>query len=211
MLLPAVCLRNDPVSALIVEGLEVRESVRCGHATRLRCTVKDAALVKQDVLKASGASGVICKGNGVHGWCTVPKVAVIKAKAGRLSGKCARPRQRPRALAPATAPQPRQQPQGYRAVCYLNGTVVPLAGEGQPLPAGTLGDGIAIEPIDGELVAPAQAVNLPPPLGSTMPMGMTTVDGAELLMHIGIDHGQTGRKALYLPRSTGDKVKKVSR
>ena len=47
-------------------------------ATRLRCTVKDAALVRQDVLKASGASGVICKGNGVQ-VVYGPKVAVIKA------------------------------------------------------------------------------------------------------------------------------------
>ena len=46
-------------------------------ATRLRCTVTDAALVKQDVLKASGASGVICKGNGVQ-VVYGPKVAVIK-------------------------------------------------------------------------------------------------------------------------------------
>ena len=59
---------NDPVSALIVEGLGGAANladVDC-CATRLRCTVKDAALVKQDVLKASGASGVICKGNGVQ-------------------------------------------------------------------------------------------------------------------------------------------------
>ena len=46
-------------------------------ATRLRCTVKDAAPVRRDVLKASGASGVICKGNGVQ---VYGQVAVIKAK-----------------------------------------------------------------------------------------------------------------------------------
>ena len=49
---------DDPVSALIVEGLGGAANlsdVDC-CATRLRCTVKDAALVRQDVLKASGAS-----------------------------------------------------------------------------------------------------------------------------------------------------------
>ena len=59
---------DDPVSALIVEGLGGADNlsdVDC-CATRLRCTVKDVALVKQDVLKASGASGVICKGDGVQ-------------------------------------------------------------------------------------------------------------------------------------------------
>ena len=72
---------DDPVSALIVEGLGGTANlsdVDC-CATRLRCTVKDAALVRQDVLKTSGASGVICKGNGVQ-VVYGPKVAVIKAK-----------------------------------------------------------------------------------------------------------------------------------
>ena len=51
----------------------------CRH--RLRCCVKDVALVKQDVLKASGASGVmICKGDGVCRWCTVPRWRSSKAK-----------------------------------------------------------------------------------------------------------------------------------
>ena len=52
---------DDPVSALIVEGLGGADNlsdVDC-CATRLRCTVKDVALVKQDVLKASGASGAV--------------------------------------------------------------------------------------------------------------------------------------------------------
>ena len=65
---------DDPVSALIVEGLGGAANlsdVDC-CATRLRCTVKDAALVRQDVLKASGASGVICKAT-VCRWYTAPR------------------------------------------------------------------------------------------------------------------------------------------
>ena len=34
--------------------------------TRLRCTVKDASLINDSVLKATGASGVVHKGNGVQ-------------------------------------------------------------------------------------------------------------------------------------------------
>ena len=85
---------DDPVSALIVEGLGGADNlsdVDC-CATRLRCTVKDVALVKQDVLKASGASGVICKGDGVQ-VVYGPKVAVIKAKLEDYLEMHLRPRQ----------------------------------------------------------------------------------------------------------------------
>lgn len=47
-------------------------------ATRLRVTVEDAALVDDAMLKASGASGVIHKGNGVQ-VIYGPKVSVIKS------------------------------------------------------------------------------------------------------------------------------------
>ena len=36
------------------------------HLTRLRCTVHDASKVDQQLLKETGASGVICKGQGVQ-------------------------------------------------------------------------------------------------------------------------------------------------
>lgn len=47
-------------------------------ATRLRCTVFESQLVNDDILKASGASGVIHKGNGVQ-IIYGPKVTVIKS------------------------------------------------------------------------------------------------------------------------------------
>lgn len=47
-------------------------------ATRLRCTVYDSNKVDQDVLKSTGASGVIQKGNGVQ-IIYGPRVTVIKS------------------------------------------------------------------------------------------------------------------------------------
>jgi PTS system D-glucosamine-specific IIC component len=47
-------------------------------ATRLRCTVYDAALVSDAVLKATGASGVVHRGNGVQ-VIYGPHVTVIKS------------------------------------------------------------------------------------------------------------------------------------
>ena len=73
---------DDDNSALILEGLGGKDNldgdVDC-CITRLRLTVKDPSKVDQDILKKTGAAGVIIKGNGlqvVYG----PKVPVIKSK-----------------------------------------------------------------------------------------------------------------------------------
>lgn len=201
---------DDPVSALIVEGLGGTDNlsdVDC-CATRLRCTVKDAALVRQDVLKASGASGVICKGNGVQ-VVYGPKVAVIKAKledyletAPKIPAAAAAP-------APAAAPAaPAAAAKDTVLAACLTGTVVPLAEvKDEAFASGALGDGIAIEPAVGELVAPADG-EISSTFDTHHAVGMTTVDGAELLMHIGIDTVKLGGKHFTYLVNEGDKVRK---
>ena len=201
---------NDPVSALIVEGLGGAANlsdVDC-CATRLRCTVKDAALVKQDVLKASGASGVICKGNGVQ-VVYGPKVAVIKAKLEDYLENAPKTPAATAAPAPATAPAtPAAAAKDTVLSACLNGTVVPLAEvKDEAFASGALGDGIAIEPIDGELVAPADG-EISSTFETHHAVGMTTADGAELLMHIGIDTVKLGGKHFTYLVNEGDKVKK---
>ena len=201
---------DDPVSALIVEGLGGATNlsdVDC-CATRLRCTVKDAALVKQDVLKASGASGVICKGNGVQ-VVYGPKVAVIKAKLEDYLENAPKTPAATAAPAPATAPAtPAAAAKDTVLSACLNGTVVPLADvKDEAFASGALGDGIAIEPTDGELVAPADG-EISSTFETHHAVGMTTADGAELLMHIGIDTVKLGGKHFTYLVNEGDKVKK---
>ena len=201
---------DDPVSALIVEGLGGKANISdvdcC--ATRLRCTVKDAALVRQDVLKASGASGVICKGNGVQ-VVYGPKVAVIKAKLEDYLENAPKTPAAPAAPAPAAAPAaPAAAAKDTVLAACLTGTVVPLAEvKDEAFASGALGDGIAIEPAVGELVAPADG-EISSTFDTHHAVGMTTVDGAELLMHIGIDTVKLGGKHFTYLVNEGDKVRK---
>ena len=201
---------DDPVSALIVEGLGGAANlsdVDC-CATRLRCTVKDAALVRQDVLKASGASGVICKGNGVQ-VVYGPKVAVIKAKLEDYLENAPKTPAATAAPAPAAAPAaPAAAAKDTVLAACLTGTVVPLAEvKDEAFASGALGDGIAIEPAVGELVAPADG-EISSTFDTHHAVGMTTVDGAELLMHIGIDTVKLGGKHFTYLVNEGDKVRK---
>lgn len=72
---------NDNNSALILEGIGGVDNIAdldcC--ATRLRIKVQDESLVNKDILKQSGAAGVLLKGNGlqvIYG----PRVTVIKSE-----------------------------------------------------------------------------------------------------------------------------------
>ena len=69
------------VSKLILEGLGGHENIVTLDccATRLRVTVKDESLVSDDILKASGARGVIRRGGGVQ-VVYGPQVSVIKSE-----------------------------------------------------------------------------------------------------------------------------------
>lgn len=73
--------KQENTSALILEGIGGVDNISdldcC--ATRLRITVKDESLVNKDLLKQSGAAGVLLKGNGlqvIYG----PRVTVIKSE-----------------------------------------------------------------------------------------------------------------------------------
>ena len=72
---------DHTVSQMILEGLGGRENITTLDccATRLRVTVKDESLVSDDLLKASGARGVIRRGGGVQ-VVYGPQVSVIKSE-----------------------------------------------------------------------------------------------------------------------------------
>lgn len=69
------------LSEIILSGLGGRENIVTldSCATRLRVTVKDGSAVSDDVLRSSGASGIIRKGNGVQ-IIYGPRVTVIKSE-----------------------------------------------------------------------------------------------------------------------------------
>ena len=138
-----------------------------------------------------------------------PKVAVIKAKLEDYLENAPKTSAATAAPAPATAPAaPAAAAKDTVLSACLNGTVVPLAEvKDEAFASGALGDGIAIEPIDGELVAPADG-EISSTFETHHAVGMTTVDGAELLMHIGIDTVKLGGKHFTYLVNEGDKVKK---
>ena len=70
-----------------------------------------------------------------------------------------------------------------------------------------MGQGIAIEPMEGKLTAPADGtISAFFPTGHAS--GMTTEDGAEILMHVGMDTVKLEGKYFTPKAKQGDRVKK---
>ena len=103
------------------------------------------------------------------------------------------------------APAPKEIQQEIIA-SPLIGNVVPLDQvPDQVFASGAMGKGIAIDPTDGVIVAPAKAtVNLVFPTGHAI--GLTTENGVELLIHIGMDTVSLAGKGFKTYVEAGDVV-----
>lgn len=208
---------GDTVSALILKGLGGKANlsdIDC-CATRLRVTVKDASLVTDSLLKESGASGVIHKGNGVQA-VYGPRVSVIKSNLEDF-------------MASPAADDPDSVLGGSAAVCekpaagsektedaakkitlysHMNGTVVPLENvEDDVFSQKLLGDGIAVEPSDGRLYSPCDG-RIESIFDTKHAVNIVSDDGAEILLHIGIDTVKLGGKYFEAHVSAGQRVKR---
>lgn len=203
---------QDTISALILTGLGGLENLSdldcC--ATRLRVTVQDPNKVSDSMLKASGASGVLRKGNGVQ-VIYGPQVSVIKsaldeflespqaAHAAELANQDASPE--------PNTPEPSQAGQSQLLHAHMNGKVVPLEQVPDEAFSGkVLGDGCAIEPADGKLYAPCDGV-IDTVFGTCHAVNMHSDQGAELLLHVGIDTVKLGGKYFTAHVQNGQQVK----
>lgn len=203
---------QDTVSALILTGLGGLENLSdldcC--ATRLRVTVQDPDKVSDSMLKASGASGVLRKGNGVQ-VIYGPQVSVIKsaldeflespqaAHAAELANQDA--------SQDSSTPEPSQAGQSQLLHAHMNGKVVSLEQMPDEAFSGkVLGDGCAIEPADGKLYAPCDGV-IDTVFDTCHAVNMRSDQGAELLLHVGIDTVKLGGKYFTAHVQDGQQVK----
>lgn len=212
---------SDVVSAIILKGLGGKDNlsdVDC-CATRLRVTVNDASKVMDDMLKASGASGVIHKGNGVQ-VIYGPKVSVIKSDledfidsphsddpdsiigTEKASDKIEEK--------PQTESAENADTNGKTITLYshMNGTAVKLEDvEDEVFSQKILGEGAAVEPSEGKLYAPCDG-KIDSVFDTKHAVNMVSDDGVEILLHIGIDTVKLGGQYFEAHVSDGQEVKK---
>lgn len=98
--------------------------------------------------------------------------------------------------------------EGVELGAHLVGTVVPLVEVKDPtFSSGALGAGIAVEPTEGKLYAPADGkITVAFPTGHAY--GLRTEDGLDLLMHIGMDTVELDGQCFTPKVAKGDTVKR---
>lgn len=207
---------TDEQSAMITRGLGGKlniSDVDC-CATRLRITVEDKEKVDQDLLKASGAAGVIMKGNGIQ-VIYGPKVTVIKSN---LEDYLASPESdhdhdlnfnHPEIAGKSSGEYNNTNPSNkvYTVFAPMKGKAIPLEEvDDGVFSEGMLGDGAAIEPEDGRVTAPFDGV-VSMVFDTKHAIGLTSDEGVELLIHVGIDTVQLNGKYYDIHVKDGDHVK----
>ena len=204
-------------SATILSGVggvdNVTEIDCC--ATRLRLTLVDGSKVNEGILKSTGAGGVVIKGNAIQ-VIYGPSVTIVKAnfeefvediRAGKIDRSILEGPASGGASAAAAEPE---KPKMKDCIlgAHLTGRMM-LMNEvpDDGFASRAMGDGVAVEPTEGKLLAPADGkISLVFPTKHAV--GMVTPDGAELLMHIGIDTVKLNGENFETHVTEGQEVKR---
>ena len=209
----------DEKSAAITRGLGGKKnitSVDC-CATRLRCTVQDSELVDEKLLKATGAVGVIKKGQGVQ-VIYGPNVTVVKANLEAYLENApeevvSAPVSEPEPVVEKATEEPKEEKQAENAPHHV--LCSPFTGKAAPITEApdeafaskAMGDGYVMMPTNGTVLAPedGEVIFVFP---SKHAIGLKTADGMEYLLHIGVDTVKLDGKGFEVFVEAGQKIQK---
>ena len=209
--------QTDPVSEAIVRGLGGRENISdvdcC--ATRLRCSVFDAKPVDDALLKSTGASGVVRKGNGVQ-IIYGPHVTVIKSN---LEDYLQQTPSREQAMnAEQTQKSEQTSNPEQTSDTEMDARIIissPMSGIAAKLSTapdeafaeGMMGDGAVVTPADPIVRAPEDG-DVSFVFDTKHAIGFVTGSGIQLLIHVGIDTVKLNGEGFEVYVENGQKVKK---
>lgn len=200
-------------SALILAGLGGKDNIADldACATRLRVTVKNPQLVIDSHLKQSGASGVIHKGDGIQ-IIYGPQVSVVKSELEAYLESDSSDNIDIIANAEQNAPVKLDYDKSeFDLFAHADGKIVELEKvEDDAFSNKILGEGIAIEPNEGILYSPCDA-SVEMLADSLHAINLVSDDGAEILLHIGIDTVKLNGKYFKALVSEGTHVKQGDR
>lgn len=204
----------DSVSAVITRGLGGKKNISdvdcC--ATRLRCTVVQTKLVNDALLKSTGASGVVHKGNGVQ-VIYGPHVTVIKSNLEDYLETAPDEEYTENEIQGTVEDDQRKEVEGkvVKSIVIsspIHGIAADLGTTPDEAFAGRMmGDGAAVTPKDAVVRAPEDG-EVSFVFETKHAIGFLTDTGISLLIHIGIDTVKLNGKGFEVLVENGQKLKK---
>ncbi len=207
--------KEDARSEAITRGLGGKKNISdvdcC--ATRLRCTVHEPGRVNDSILKATGATGVVHRGNGVQ-VIYGPNVTVIKSNLEDYLEKAPDTyAETEAAKAEETEVQP-QEAQGQKVIETITvcSPITGLAADLSTVPdeafAGKMmGDGAAVTPEDPYVRAPEDG-EVAFVFDTKHAIGFVMDSGVNILIHVGIDTVKLNGEGFEALVESGQTVKK---
>lgn len=208
---------DDETSEGILRGLGGKKNISdvdcC--ATRLRCTVFKSELVNEGTLKATGASGVVVKGNGVQ-IIYGPKVTVIKSNFEDYLEKAPDEEYfaediedtNEEILDTAEINKEERIVESIIVSSPITGVAADIATTPDDAFASKMmGDGVVVTPTNGIIEAPEDG-EIAFVFDTKHALGFVTETGVTLLLHIGIDTVKLNGDGFEVFVENGQKVKK---
>ena len=206
---------EDALSEMITRGLGGKKNIAdvdcC--ATRLRCTVHEADRVSDGILKSTGASGVIHKGNGVQ-VIYGPNVTVIKSNLEDYLEKAPDIYAEAEEAVAETTEEQKQETEGQKVVetITISSPITGLAADLSTAPDEAfaqkmMGDGAVVTPEDPYVRAPEDG-EVAFVFDTKHAIGFVTDSGISLLIHVGIDTVKLNGEGFEALVESGQTVKK---
>ena len=206
---------EDALSEMITRGLGGKKNIAdvdcC--ATRLRCTVHEADRVSDGILKSTGASGVIHKGNGVQ-VIYGPNVTVIKSNLEDYLEKAPDIYAEAEEAVTETNEEQKQETEGQKVVetITISSPITGLAADLSTAPDEAfaqkmMGDGAVVTPEDPYVRAPEDG-EVAFVFDTKHAIGFVTDSGISLLIHVGIDTVKLNGEGFEALVESGQTVKK---
>ena len=207
--------KEDARSEAITRGLGGKKNISdvdcC--ATRLRCTVHEPGRVNDSILKATGASGVVHKGNGVQ-VIYGPNVTVIKSNLEDYLEKAPDTYAETEAAKEEETEVQTQEAQGQKVIETITvcSPITGLAADLSTVPdeafAGKMmGDGAAVTPEDPYVRAPEDG-EVAFVFDTKHAIGFVMDSGVSILIHVGIDTVKLNGEGFEALVESGQTVKK---
>lgn len=215
---------DDSMSPMITRGLGGKNNISdvdcC--ATRLRCTVRNANMINDEMLKSTGASGVVHKGNGVQ-IIYGPQVTVIKSNLEEYLENAPESEEDDAGNDIQSVSQKSNQESTEKNKVEKKRTKVirsitissPITGTAASLSTAPdeafaqkmMGDGAVVTPSDGVVRAPEDG-EVSFVFDTKHAVGFVTDSGIYLLIHVGIDTVKLKGEGFKVLTQAGKRVKK---